>query len=181
MAAEGRLATRLTQNLENLMVTRVGAVAALVLVLCPQIGWASELCTSETQISGIQFKLEATEERRIGQFTVVEGHFLLRNSPSSEVAFHILGDEGLLRPYPLSVGFQLQAGDNEWMDTANSLESMMAPDTLVELSESATVRFVQDMSGTYWPDSDAKPRRAWIKDERSGCRIYSEPFELPKR
>jgi hypothetical protein len=66
-------------------------------------------------------------------------------------------------------------------DIAINLDDSMAPDTIIELRQGAVVRFLQDTSDASGVAARGRTKRAWVKDEVSGCKFYSLPFSLPAR
>lgn len=137
-------------------------------------------CKNSEQPKDVKLVLVDVRKLQLGTHEVQEAEFELTNSGDAKILFYVTAVDAKLSAYPLSFGYQIEVVDGQWSDSAVNLDAMRAPDTSLELAKGGRVRFIQDTSDAYGPQSEGNAKRAWIKDERTGCRIYSSSFMLPK-
>lgn len=149
------------------------------LLLCSGSVVAKEQCGPETGLRQVQ--LELTEVRSVQKagFKLWEAEFEVKNSGSKKIQMAVSAYDATLRIYTGSFGYQAEFEPGRWENIAMNLDDSMAPNTIIELRHGAVVRFVQDTSDASGVAARGKAKRAWVKDEVSGCKFYSLPFSLP--
>lgn len=152
---------------------------ALTLLASSDSVLASERCMDGADLRQVQLELTDVRRVQMGEYTLGEAEFEIRNLSEKEIRVAVSGNDSVLRIYTGSFGYQVEQEPGRWENYAINLDDAMAPDTMIELRKGAVARFVQDTSDVSGAELRGKAKRAWVKDEVGGCKFYSPPFSVP--